>query len=331
MPQRKSIGIIGAGITGLACGQSLRSAGFAVTVLEKSRGVGGRIATRRVEDGASFDHGAQYFTVKHPDFRRAVEGWCASGSAAEWKARIVALDQGATCELAEPIERYVGVPGMNAIAKTLAEGIEVRTSVTVQGFEKAGNQWRMVDSSGAGHGPFDLIITTAPPVQSAALIGDRSPLLKSTITAVTVAPCWALLLQFAEPLETGFDGAFVDSSPLSWVARNSSKPGRSAAECWVLHASDSWSRLHLEESPERIVELLLEAFWNATRLPAQSAKLAIAHRWRYALPQQTLTDRFLFDRYVGLGACGDWCGGPRVEGAYLSGLAMARALIEQCA
>ncbi len=116
--------------------------------------------------------------------------------------------------------------------------------------------------------------------------------------------------------------------PLSWVARNSSKPGREGPETWVLHASPDWSEAHIEESPEQALTMLVAAFAEAVRATIPAPRLAIAHRWRYALPLKLLEVRCLFDPLLAIGACGDWCAGPRVEGAYLSGCAIAERILE---
>lgn len=327
MKNIRTVGIIGAGIAGLACAQALRSSGVQVTVLEKSRGVGGRVATRRLDSGVTFDHGAQYFTVRDPAFKSQVKQWCDGGAAGLWQGRTVAVRQGVITDLAEPRECYVGIPGMNAIAKSLAIGMDVRTEVTVQTIQRLDRKWQIEDNTGRLHGQYDLLISTAPPPQTAKLIGDHSTTLCKAIGTVSMAPCWAVMLQMCERLQTPFDAAFVHDSPLSWVARNSSKPERVASDCWVLHAAPAWSRDHLEESAETIARTLNTEFWKAIAQAPQPFEFAIAHRWRYALPQEPLPQQYLLDGDLHLAACGDWCNGPRVEGAFLSGLALAEAVL----
>lgn len=136
--------------------------------------------------------------------------------------------------------------------------------------------------------------------------------------------CLAAMLSFGRPLGLEFDGAFVHESGLSWVARNSSKPGREgAAEAWVVHAGPEWSDEQMELTPEQLLPRLTSLFWEATGLEPVEPTYATSHRWRYAIPPEPLSDRCLFDAELGIGVCGDWCAGPRVEGAYLSGLALA--------
>ncbi len=328
MKKIRTAGIIGAGIAGLTCAQSLHSSGVRVTVLEKSRGLGGRVATRRIDSGMSFDHGAQYFTIRDPSFRSQVNLWCDAGVVARWLARIVALDQGAITDPAGTQERFVGAPGMNAIARSLAARIDVHANVMAQAVQRLDGKWHVDDSTGKRHGPYDLLISTAPPPQTSALLGKLSAVIASQLTKVVMDPCWSLLVQVGQSLSTPFDGAFVHRSPLSWIARNSSKPGRDAGDCWVLHASAAWSRDHLEEPGAAIATALGREFWHAIAQTPQPFDFVLAHRWRYALPHEPLPQRYLLDGDTQLAACGDWCGGPRVEGAFLSGRALAEAVLE---
>jgi renalase len=325
----QSVAVIGSGISGLACARKLRGYGVEARVFEKSRGVGGRVATRRSESGATFDHGAQYFTARDPDFIQQTKQWCNAGTAALWPGRIVTLHDGDIIDAAESHQRYVGVPGMSAIAKLLAAGIDVQTNVTIQSFRRTDGRWHIADSAGSSSDSFDFVICAIPPQQATKLIRDQSPTLTSSMSAVRMAPCWAVLLQIGEPMSLPFDAAFVRDSPLNWMARNSSKPQREGGECWVLHATAAWSAEHLEELPEAVVKTLIEAFWRSTQRAALPIECAVAHRWRYAIPLEPLSQRCLLDPQTHLGACGDWCGGPRVEGAYLSGLAMAERLMRE--
>jgi len=327
MSSVSTVAIVGAGVSGLNCAKTLLAADLAVTVFEKSRGLGGRVATRRLEPGGRFDHGAQYFTARDELFRAQVDQWCTNEMASLWQGRIVSLNHGNCSDLPENQDRYVGVPTMNAIAKSLAAGLDVRTNVTVESLRRSDSNWYIEDTSGTCHGPYAALISTAPPPQTQSLVGSFSPAISERITKVTMAPCWAVMVQLHEPLVVPFDAAFVNDSALSWVARNSSKPGRSIAESWVLHASASWSRGHLDESADDIALALIEEFWEATRVTPQAPAMLLAHRWRYALPEEPLSKRYVLDWDCKLGVCGDWCGGPRVEGAYLSGLALAEALL----
>jgi predicted NAD/FAD-dependent oxidoreductase len=112
------------------------------------------------------------------------------------------------------------------------------------------------------------------------------------------------------------------------VARDASKPRRPEAETWILHGAPDWSREHLEDPADLVAERLLDAFAAATGSVRPSPDHLNAHRWRFALPMEPLPEPCLVDRDHGLAACGDWCGGPRVEGAFLSGRAAADELLQ---
>lgn len=322
-----AVGVIGAGISGLTCARILADQGVPVTVFEKSRGVGGRMATRRTETGVSFDHGAQYFTVHDERFESSVNSWQHAGLVQRWGGRIVSL-RGQNAEHDKSsTTRFVACPGMNAICRYLAEGLDVRTNTRVTPPTRAQGKWLVFDEAGNGLGSFDVVVVSAPAAQAAQLL-EGSPQLARRASSVRTVGCWALMVQFPARLELDYDGAFVLDSPLSWIARNSSKSGRNPdMETWILHASADWSQCHLEEPSEAIQEWLLDAFRGATGLHATSPSNVVAHRWRYALHTEPLPDRYLFDADLNIGACGDWCSGPRVEGAFLSGAALAERLL----
>lgn len=316
------VGIVGAGIAGLACAGALARAGAAVTVFEKSRGYGGRLATRRA-DPFAFDHGAQYFTVRDERFAEAVARWQAEGVVAEWTGRVVALRSGAA-RSTNPHPRFVGVPGMSAIGRALAAGLDVRHESAVTALAFSGTGWEILGEHGRVLGSFDRVVVAVPAPQAAALL-EPSPALAALARSCFLSPCWAVMAGFDHRLPIDYDGAFVEDAPLAWIMRDSSKPGRPDEECWVLHAGPVWTREHLEQDRTVVPALLLDVFMQVTGITTAPVH-AVAHRWRYALPEEPLTLPFLHDEGAGVGACGDWCGGPRVEGAWLSGVSLAQAL-----
>ncbi|QDU41213.1 protoporphyrinogen oxidase [Maioricimonas rarisocia] len=325
--RRHRVAVIGAGLSGLICARTLADLDCEVTVFEKSRGVGGRMSTRRSESDLQFDHGAQYFTVRDERFRRHVDTWIEEGLVAPWEGRFVKLNRGYLEESNGETTRFVGVPGMTAVCRHLATDLDVRFGTTMAPPRHDGTAWIVEDAAGTSQGRYDWFVTSAPAPQSAYLLASV-PHLEVKARRVSMSGCWSVMVAFKSPLDAGFDGAFVGVSPLSWIARNSSKPGRGEDfETWVLHASPEWSESAIEADHEEVVKELLDALWQVTGLQPVEPKHAAAHRWRHALPAEPLGDRFLFDPGLRVGACGDWCNGPRVEGAFLSGLALAGRLV----
>ena len=322
----KSVAVIGAGLSGLACARALADHGVRVRVFEKARGAGGRMSTRRAQ-AWQFDHGAQYFTVRHPVFARQVDSWRRDGLVASWQGTIAVLDSGNMVIKDDDTVRNVGVPGMNAVCRHLAADLDTFYQTRICDLERVGEQWQLTTDKGAGLGLYDAVVVSAPAPQTAALLEKVAPILAVQAAGVEMSPCWAVMAVFPGPLDLGFDGAFVNESPLSWVARNGSKPGRPDGEAWVLHASPEWSRENLELDRSEAAQRLLEAFVAAAG-GLEAAPLHLdAHRWRFALPPEPLAEPCLFDADLRLAACGDWCGGPRVEGAFLSGVAAAGRLL----
>jgi renalase len=316
------VAVVGAGVSGLTCASCLGSLGFQVRVFDQGERPGGRASTRRA-GRFHFDHGAQYFTVRDPDFAERIGEWLAEGTMALWHGRVRVLENGRISGSEDDTVRYVGVPGMGALAWSLARDSQVVSGVEIASVERRGKRWLLFDADNSRLGRFDLVLAAVPAPRAAALLGG-APRLAAQAETVCMAPTWAVLVGFSAPLELPFDGAFVHDSPLAWVARNASKPGRPRAEAWVLHASHTWSLEHLGDDRRDVADRLLEALSAATgerKLP--SIEHVTAHRWRFAEPETPLPERCLFDPERGLGACGDWCGEPRVEGAYLSGLALA--------
>ncbi|KAJ7536734.1 hypothetical protein O6H91_12G080200 [Diphasiastrum complanatum] len=302
----RPIAVIGAGIAGLTCASTLADNGFKVCVFDAGRGSGGRMAQRResTAEGQTlcFDHGAQYFTVEDPVVLQLVEKWKMAGTVKEWLGHFGALDITSRTFMEETDsgkKRYVGVPGMNAICKALS-----------------------------------------------SKLGDAEvPSLSSRVATVSVVPCFAAMLAFHESLTTiPLDGlTILNSKVLAWAARDSSKPDRKISlggncECWVLHSTVEYaetviSRAGLVKPSEELLASialdLLEEFQNV--IPGLPDPCFIkAHRWGGAFPTKFVApeEKCILVEEKRIVACGDYCLGPRVECAILSGLAAANNLLQ---
>jgi predicted NAD/FAD-dependent oxidoreductase len=307
------VAVIGAGIAGVACARLLAASGLGCTVFEKSRGAGGRAATRRL-GGASFDHGAPFIGPPEPGQDVPLAAWLATGLVASWRPAGGADD------------RLLAVPGMSSLAGALAVGLEVRTGVRVGGIERQGDVWRLGDDAGNDLGGFDAVVVAVPAPQAAPLLAG-APDLAARAALVRFAPRWAAMFAFDRPLESARDIDEPAEGGLALLVRDSAKPGRPPGERWVVHATASWSAIHLEDDATVVAGLLLDALRVRLAVAAPEPRVALAHRWRYAEPATTVGAPFLLVPAVGLGACGDWCAGGRIAGAWTSGSALATALV----
>jgi len=322
---RLDIAVIGAGIAGLACARTLLDGGHSVTVFDKGRRPGGRVATRRVP-GFAFDHGAQYYTAADDGFRAWTDTARQSGAISPWDGKIVRLSNGTAENVDDNRRRWLGVPGMSAVAQYVSFGLDIRCGCRIGEVERNGTGWRLVAEDGSIVAGVDLVVVAVPAPQAHSLL-TGSPDLADRAAAASLAPCWAVMLGFDETLLLPFDGAFVDEGPLAWISRNRSKPGREGREAWVLHASPSWSREHLEADRQAVAEDLQRAFRLAAGLRAVQPAYAAAHRWRYARVEAPVGEVCLFDPNLRIGACGDWCLGGKVEAAFASGRSLASRIM----
>ena len=317
--------IIGAGMAGLSCAQRLIAAGVNVRLFDKGRGAGGRMSTRRMQTPLGelrWDHGAQFFTARDDRFQQAVEGWQAKGVVAEWEGTFLDLGSGTPQASPSADKRYVGAPGMNDVIKNMASGLDVSWGRRASRLDGTPGNWTILFEDGEAVGPFEQIIVAIPSEQAGELLQATAPVLAGHAASVTSAPCWAVLLAYDAPLEAGFDGARIGGAPLGWIARNSSKPGRDAAETWVLHAAPDWSRAHIDEQKEEVAAKLIRNFRAMSGAP--EPVFSTAHRWLYAMIEPPVqAQNFGWDGAMQIGTCGDWCTAPRVESAWLSGALLA--------
>ena len=323
LSEKFRVAVIGAGIAGLACARQLAARGAKVTVFEQGRRAGGRAATMRTEFG-NFDHGAQYFTVQSHAFERTVAQWLKAGVVKRFAGRIIAVSGNTTEDKTASAERYTGAEGMISIARHLGEGLDVRLDTCVQAVLRVGARWSVLDEADRAPSPggFDALVLAMPSIQAAQLSGV-SPSLVPSLRMVEWRPCWSALLTLHAASGFDFAGAFVnDHAALAWVARESAESGQ---ERWVLHATADWSGSHLNTSSEDVASLLAQSLAERFNFGFRPAFFA-AHRWLYATPVRPLLERYLWDAASRIGAVGDWCQGPRLEGAYLSGDALGAVI-----
>ena len=327
--------IVGAGLSGLVAAQVLVREGLSCVVVDKGRSPGGRLATRRLLglDGrtAHLDHGAQFFTVRSPEFGALVAEWSNTGVVSEWCRGFD--DQ------ADGFPRYFAGEGMNSLAKWLARDLDVRCG-------------KQVRSVAGGDGPFggelsvtDLqnerlvttsVLLTAPVPQSLALIDNGwlavSDNERTGLHAVRYAPCLGLLVTTDRPTPISVSGGrqLDESTDPTWsfIGDNMAK-GISAIPAVTFHANEAASTAWYDEPPEVIEQNLLVAaqhYLGSARVVKSEVK-----KWRYARPTVQHQDRCVITTpIVGttLVFAGDAFGEPRVEGAALSGMAAAAAILK---
>ena len=323
--------VIGAGASGLAAAGALSGAGHDVVVVDKGRGVGGRLATRRMGE-ARLDHGAQFFTVRSEELARLSGEWLAAGVAREWCRGFRNPPDG------HP--RYVGSAGMTTLAKHMATGLDVRTGVRLTGLRRnPTGRWVVTAEDGgpavpSGTGPddgFDAVVATPPVPQTLDLVdrGALDPDAAERLAGIRYEPTLAALLVLAGPSGLPAPGGVqINGDVLAWIGDNHAK-GISPLPAVTIHASGAYSGERFDDDPERVLEDLIDA----ARPHIGDAEVADRQlaRWRYATPVALHDERCLVasDGDHPLVCAGDAFGEAKVEGALRSGWAAAAAVTER--
>lgn len=321
--------IIGAGIAGLAAARRLVEAGWVVQVIEKGAGVGGRVATRRVVK-AVFDHGAQFFSIRDARFGDLILPLLSDGTARIWSEGFPTHDsnikKSQTGELSV-YPRYCGAAGMTAVPKRLAQGLTIRLGNMATTITRDRSKWQVALDNDEKFRS-DVVILTPPLPQTLALLdashidlptGDRRPL-----SSITYDPCLALLVTLDRPSLIKPPGAIqVNGDKLAWIADNNQK-GISPVTSVTLHATPQFSRAMWDRNDAAIARQMAgaaQAWLGPSSLEYQ------VKRWLYSRPTSTHpADCLLVESSPPLILAGDAFGGPRIEGAALSGLAAADLL-----
>ena len=335
------VAVIGSGLAGAACAAGLNRGDAQVTLFEKSRNVGGRMATRRAgwvdadsaEQSVTFDHGAHCFTPVRPRFKAAMARATAAGCVSEWRPKVHA----AWPALAGRC--LIATPTMPALCSHLLEGATVHLNRTVRRLQRAADGGWYVAADGAPlAGPFHHVALAIPPAQAAVLLAGHQDAWADALMAKRMEPCWTLMAT-TDDVDWPWDAAEPARGPLAWVLRNDRVPGRTAppgVAVWTAHATAEWSAAHLEEEPQAVVALLqaaLRAQMPRTGSGGRPIRFhhATVHRWRYAGPAIDCddsfdSDEFWWDDALGLGVCGDFLAGGGVEAAWHSGDELADSM-----
>ncbi len=307
--------VVGSGMAGATAARALVAGGHQVVVVDKGRHPGGRMATVDLADGARADHGAQFFTVRTPGFASDVDGWIADGTVHEW-CRGFASDDGHPC--------FAAAGGMASLPARLTAGVDVRQSVHVDAVVPAGGRWTVSWSGGhgtaAGSLTADAVLLTCPPPQAAALLGPAVD-----VPDVAYRRTLSLAVALDGPASVPAPGGvqLEDDPSWSWVGDNRAKDV-SPTPTVTLHTTTDVASERWGQERHALVDALLAA--AAPWLGGAGVVDVRLHRWRYATPVDPVPERCL-EVAPGAFVAGDAFGGPRVEGAYRSGMAAARSVV----
>ena len=317
--QTTDVLVIGAGMAGLIAAAELQRAGHRVLVLDKGRGVGGRLASRRI-DGATFDHGAQFITARDPRFAALLEQCRQTGAAEEWCLGFAGGADGHA--------RWRGKPAMSAVAKHLALGLDLHLEMPVAALRRADDCWRAKTTTGRTFTAGAVVLT--PPVpQSLAMLNAGgivfAPEMRTRLAAIEYARCLAVMAVLDGPSRIPPPGGLAPADgPIAWIADNQLK-GIAAEPAVTIHATHAFSLEHWERDRQESGRALLAA---AAPWLGAGIRTFQVHGWRYSKPMRVAEEScVIVSQSPPLVIAGDAFAGPRVEGAALSGWAAAEAIL----
>ena len=313
--------IIGAGISGLLCATELRRAGRSVRLLDKGRGLGGRMATRRMA-GGRLDHGAQYFTVRDARLRAYVDTWLEAGVIKEWFRHLP--------EDSNPdgYPRYCGVNGMTDAPKFLAKDLEVHNSQQVTELARDTDLWIARTAAGDSFLARHLVIS-APLPQALNLLDSTGLRYANGDTNALRAIYYERGLATLAILDgaSGLPapgGVKVDQAPLTWIGDNLQKGISPDVSAVTIHADAEFADTHWDSPDEVRGTLMLEA--AAPHLKSEVKEFS-CHRWGFTTPVNPWPEPYYHNAGLKLTLAGDSFGGARVEGAALSGIEAAGRIL----
>ncbi len=327
--------VVGAGVSGSACAKFLQDAGHKVAIVDKARGSGGRLSSKRLDlkgESYSYDLGVQMFTVHSDVFAAYLEGCGAAafngGGRGERQAYGAARNSLLARSNLEGVETFFGCRVLSVYQedRTL-EGVAAGVAAT------ADQLWHL--DVRKGEDSFVLssknIVLASPPIQSAEILGEQHPL-SDDLLKVRHLPQWVAMAALPRRNDWAvFLAGFQENHPvLQGIHIDNAKSSRSIQsnyDVYVLHATTQWSAAHQDDDKQDVQRRLLEALAEVLNVSVEellaSAISSHIHRWLYSRVDRSacLSDAYLFGD-DGLHFCGDYFSQTQVcddlESAFLS-------------
>jgi predicted NAD/FAD-dependent oxidoreductase len=317
--RNKKVAIVGAGMSGAILAQKLSKISR-VTIFDKSRGIGGRMATRRFED-FRFDHGAQFFTAKSKEFQEFCTDTLKENIIDVWNGKFCEITNNKITKKLEPglNEYFVAKPQMNSLCKYLVQGLDPLLEKKIDKINFENNKWSLGTPEGENFNDFDYLILAIPSHQALDLL-PKSFKDRHIVSNTNMVGCFSLMLGFKENIKVDFDAAFVKESLLGFISINSSKPERPEGFCILVNSNNKWAQDNIEEDLDLIKNKMTKKLKEIIDFDLEDLEYNKIHRWRYANAESRDGNKSFFDPSLNLGLCGDWLISGRVESAFLSGL-----------
>ncbi|AFZ35947.1 FAD dependent oxidoreductase [Stanieria cyanosphaera PCC 7437] len=322
------IAIVGAGLAGLTCAQHLQQQRYKVIVVDKSRGVGGRVATRRINK-TCVDHGLSFLEIQGKQTEELIQQLTQANILKLWDGKIYQLDSQNNLKPTPPIKSYIVPQGINTIAKYLARGLEVKRQFQVTAIKSIENIWQILTESNQEI-KAKAIVMAIPAPQTLPILESQVPTkLINQLRQVQFYPCITMMAgydsQYLSDLPSWHGVKINNQTDLIWITLDSSKRDTMTQPVFVFHSTPEFAQKYLDVTDlQSAAKQLLQQAASLFLPWLDSPQWLQVHRWRYSIPSHSLSLPCLSTTQpLPLVCCGDWCNGNRVEDALISGLASA--------
>lgn len=322
----QNIAIIGSGITGSVLAYLMQEKGLNVTVFEKSRGLGGRTSARRYETG-SFDHGAPYFSVTNSGFYDFLKNKVPSDLVLEWSGKFIEKNMRTRYIESSNDKKYIFSPSMNSFSKFLLEAVSVQKNTLIEKIISDNQKLSLIDSESNIYQDFDLLISTAPPEQSYALLKDITDK-AADIKKAEMESSFSLMLAAEENFDFKFSSLdLLYSDFIEQICCDHKKPAKDDNEIMLtVKTTDSWTKENLERGRDEITESILNEFKKITGFEDIKPKYISLQRWKFSKVKKAI-HKPIYDDFAKVAACGDWTQGENgVESAFLAAKTMLETI-----
>ena len=320
------IAIIGAGMSGISLSLML-SKKYSIKIFEKSDRAGGRMSTRRISPFI-FDHGAQYFKINDPDFKKFLSPLIAKKIIKPWLCKYIKIIgkniiKKETWNIRK--KYYVGVPNMDSIVKYLAKDCNISLETKINSVKKIKDKWHLFDENKTFLGQYDWVVYAIPIEQTCSMI-SRNISFYFSISSIKMIGCYSLMLGMNQSLKLDYDVALIENEDISWLAVNNSKPERKSGYSLLINSSYNYAKKNIHTPKERVLNHLLNTTSTIIKKDLSEAKIKNLHQWRYVETKQYPKENYFIDKIQKIALCGDWCINSRVEGAFISAKELSETL-----
>ena len=324
----KNIAVIGAGLSGITFASMIKEKSN-IKIFEKSKGVGGRMSTRK-DLPFIFDHGAQFFEIKNTAFMNFVSELFTKKIIRPWNFKLAYFEKNNLKKikiLQNKDNFFVGVPNMDSIVKYLSKDQNVILETKIERTEKLKDKWYLYDQKKKTHGPYDWVILTLPAQQSLELITKKISFY-SQIKKIKMIGCFSLMIGMKKSLNLNYDAALIQNNDIRWLAVNNSKPCRFGGQSLLINSSFQYTAKNVNSPRNKVMQHLLSAASNLISYELSNSIFIKLHKWRYVEAITSPDENYFIDHNEKIAVCGDWLINSRVEGAFLSANELSKEILK---